>query len=278
MLVSLAVALILACLPQQVSRSQSPEDVKSSAPQKPRAEREQIHQIEPIIVNKQSETQQSRPEGQEKKNSNQQPSSYTETISAYSTLVIAFFTLITTGAFFYQIRITHNAERSWIGVDNIVPPEHLAWVNVPRLDNFLFEYTFRNRGRTHARINYVRIRFRMIEALEVLPRYPEYGTGDHTMFQEIPPDGMVYPPQESFIVHAEFEGPNGEKAPTSEQIAAIRNHQSFLVSYGKVLYKDAFKRKHETRFCYVYSVQIGIQGRIKGEFHLGGPSAYNKTT
>lgn len=201
-----------------------------------------------------------------------------DSLSAYSTVFIAFFTFVTTGAFLYQIRITHNAERAWVSVETIEQPTYLAWVQFPTLDKLRFHYRFRNRGRTQARVVSVKVRFCILGQLGALPENPDYGDGGHTEFQPIPTDGILYPPEGSFDVYAVFEGLEGKKSLTREQMDAVRSHRSVLVSYGRVVYKDAFRRRHETRFCYVYNVEVKPTGEVLGDFYLGGPSLYNRAT
>jgi hypothetical protein len=110
-------------------------------------------------------------------------------------------------AFIYQIRITHAAERAWIGVKEISPPNELEWFEFPAaLESLPFTYHLKNRGRTPARILEVRVRFHMTDTLEGLPINPEYGDGGNTAFQHIASDGLIIAPDSEFTVIAIFEG------------------------------------------------------------------------
>ncbi|HVA72698.1 MAG TPA: hypothetical protein VNF02_06250 [Candidatus Limnocylindrales bacterium] len=50
-----------------------------------------------------------------------------------------------------------------------------------------------------------------------------------------------------------------------------------MLVYGLVEYHDAFNRKHETRYCFVYIVKSN-KIPYSGYFEVGGPLLYNKTT
>jgi hypothetical protein len=64
--------------------------------------------------------------------------------------------------------------------------------------------------------------------------------------------------------------------------------EKFLCSYGFIKYQDAYEGAliRETRFCYVFQIQIGFvlispeTGKpiLPDTFHIGGPSEYNNAT
>jgi hypothetical protein len=206
-----------------------------------------------------------------------------DVLNAGSTLVIALFTAFTFCVFLYQIKVTHDAERAWILIDELHKPEHFDWIDVrpdiyPTSD---FNWTVKNTGRTPARVLKVQLRYRFIDKLNNLAARPNYGDAKCMRIAEIPTDGTFVAPGETSTIGTFFEGPDGEPStPTQEQMDAVRTNKAFLVAYGSVLYKDAFKRKHETRFCQVCHVRMPPGKRIPIEswFSAGGPEKYNITT
>jgi hypothetical protein len=198
-----------------------------------------------------------------------------------STFVIAIFTIISAIIFAYQIRAAHFTERAWVLVSKFFKSDHLEWPDM-RPDVNPTEsvaWSLTNAGHTPARIRSVEARFHVIDRMESLPTYPNYGDGQCLKFDEIPTDGTMIAPDEIFNVTVYFEGSDGKpSAPTQEQIDAVREHNALLVAYGFVGYDDAFKKAHETRFCYVYHVnKLDQRGGFSGWFSPGGPEKYNLT-
>jgi hypothetical protein len=277
----LALLLLSARLPPQIRPSPTHEQVKSTTPQEAPAKSKDRQQAKPVIPSQTPNTQSSHSGTTETQQTDKRSTANTDTVSAYSTLIIALFTLVTTGIFAYQVHITHNAERAWIIVTKAERPERLQWVNFPAdTESIHFRFVFTNHGRTPAKINYVRIRFHILARLEDLPKSPTYGDGKHTVFQDIGEDGILIPSSEEFVALSTFEGLDGQNAPTVAQVNDVREHKSFLVSYGLIRYRDAFNRRHETRFCYVYDVRVDAAARppINDWCLRGGPSAYNKAS
>lgn len=185
----------------------------------------------------------------------------------------------------YQIKVTHDAERAWVLADERHKPEQLEWIDVaaanriyPRIS---FSWVIKNTGPTPARILDIKLRFHCVQSLNQLPRKPNYGSGKCTMLAEIPKDGSIISQNDTAKIATWFEGQNGEpSAPTQEQMDAVRTNRAFLIACGDIRYKDVFNRKHMTRFCDIYHVQMpeGVRAPIKGWFSVGGPKSYNKTT
>jgi hypothetical protein len=209
------------------------------------------------------------------------PTSRVDIINANSTAIIAVFTALTFFVFLYQIKISHDAERAWLVIEDYTKPEHLEWREV-RPDIYpkeVFSWKIKNTGRTPGRILDIRLRFHCIQDLKQLPAKANYGNGKCTMLITIPTDGAIIPQNETAEISTYFEGPDGEpSAPTQQQMNAVRAGNAFLVSCGSIRYKDAFQRRHETRFCYVYHLNMPTQanGYIEGWFSPGGPTEYNK--
>jgi hypothetical protein len=204
-------------------------------------------------------------------------------LNAGSTFVIAIFTAFTFGVFLYQIKVTHDSERAWILIDEYHMPRHIDWpaVHLGIDPKTSFGWTIRNVGRTPGRIHKIQLRYRFVENLTDLPARPDYGDGRCMLIDEIPTDGAFVAPDDKPTVSTYFEGPIGEPGtPTQGQMDAAREGKAFLVAYGSIIYEDAFRRRHETRFCYVHHVLMGEGPHqvMKCWFSPGGPKNYNKTS
>src|ERR1700693_1460343 len=179
-----------------------------------------------------------------------------EFLNAGSTVVIAIFTAFTFAVFLYQIKVTHDAERAWILINEWRKPETLEWWDVnPRVaPQTYFTWIMKNSGRSPARILKIQLRFHFVENLNNLPASPNYGNGGCMLIDEIPTDGTFIAPSGELTIRTYFEGADGKpSSPTQDQMDAVRGDKAFLIAYGSILYKDAFKRKHRTRFCHVYT-------------------------
>jgi hypothetical protein len=278
-----ALSVVIFCLqsqPQQAHLAPSHDHIKGTAPKKAATDSEEKQQPEPVVKDEKPESKPDHGETQNEEKPNRHPSVHSDTVAAYSAAIIAVFTLVTTGAFLYQIRIFRNSERAWIGITKIEPQEQLYWVQFPPNWGVLtLTQYFKVRGRTPARITEIYSRFCIVRRIEDLPKIPEYRTGDRIGPQHVPPDGLIVPPEEEFHIVTEFDELDGRKAPTVEQITSVRQHAATLVYYGVIRYRDAFNRKHETRFCYVFDPALrNPDSPSVGRFVIGEPSAYNKTT
>jgi hypothetical protein len=278
-----ALSVVIFCLqsqPQQARPAPAHDQVKGTAPKKAAEESQEKQQTKPVVKDEKPESKPDHGEAQNEQKSNGHPSVRSDAVSAYSPAIIAAFTLVTMLAFLYQIRVTRNSERAWIGISEIEPQEQLYWIQFPPNSDVLsVTQHFRVRGRTPARITEIYSRCCIVNRIEDLPSRPEYRTGDRVGYQHIPQDGLIVPPDEEVSVVVEFEGLDGRKSPTVEQITNVRQRAAILVLYGVVRYRDAFNRKHETRFCYVFDPALRNPGSPSvGRFVIGGPSAYNKTT
>ena len=71
---------------------------------------------------------------------------------------------------------------------------------------------------------------------------------------------------------------DGKEEFQPQQMSKVRSGEALLAIYGFVRYRDAFKRKHEVRFCYFYDPKKGPNHWTDGKFKLHGPPAYNSHT
>lgn len=196
-------------------------------------------------------------------------------VAAYSTLAIAFFTLVTIGVFVFQIQITRDVERAWITAFVEKAPDTIEWVDAPKGSSWLVAYSFQNHGRTPAKIESIRGSFRWVAKLSDLPDEPDYSICDN--IEDIPTDGVLVVPTHQFPVHIPFAGEGGSKSVTQTQLDAVRRKEAFFVCYGTVLYRDAFQRQHQTRFCHLWE-STGTKPPYGGWFRTGGPAKYNKSS
>jgi len=111
----------------------------------------------------------------------------------------------------------------------------------------------------------------------MLERTPLYLPNDTPDSQVVSPSGW----KGMFPVEVEIE-PN---TILSDRLTHVAMGSAFLVSYGRVEYEDAFKRKGSTQFCAIYHPPGG--GEIRSSdgtllnppgFRVGGPPGYNYNT
>jgi hypothetical protein len=204
-------------------------------------------------------------------------------VSAYSTLAIAFFTALTIGVFAFQIQTAHDVERAWIAVTNDEFPRIFEWDRFPPEERKrgMYSFTLKNHGRTPARVISARVRFHSIRNISDLPELPAYGDAKATIYNVIPRDGKIVVPGEEFYIGALFEGTEDNPGLNALDESQWRNHQVAVICYGYVGYKDAFHRRHETRFCYeVRNITdfFASPPRDNPQSSVSGPPEYNKAT
>lgn len=179
-----------------------------------------------------------------------------------------------------------NSERAWVLVKRIGNPEY--WYAPEKLGytpGMVFE--FKVYGRTPARV--IKAVFRLhpvpmkpgVKPPEPdLPPIPDYESGIRN--PEIPEEGRVLPPEETFQIRLQLDPPT----LTNEQWEKLRDGETIMCAYGFIEYTDAFGRIRETRTCYLYNFSWGFvikaaDGTIlnpPGFRFAGGLRAYNKET
>jgi hypothetical protein len=118
-----------------------------------------------------------------------------------------------------------------------------------------FEVRITNYGRTPALVTDTWLSFRILGAKESLPVEPDYTGGDLGVVN--PGAKSILTPGENFQIRVQVLAETFERT--------IQKQSSFYV-YGRILYRDIFNRRLETRFCF------RIDGYIS---KLDGPEAYN---
>jgi hypothetical protein len=183
-----------------------------------------------------------------------------------------------------------NSERAWVTVkpyhwspelratwqpgDDPVPSGEMP-AEVP-----LFSAQLCNSGKTPAQIDEVAVRYLYVkQSLSVLPEVPEHG-----IFS--PQNGYLLVPNDNdFVVQVRlrhFDDPEQCLLKRAE-IDALRgsgDRRNFLYAFGLVRYRDAYGKKRETGFGYVYDFPRPHEmGADKPVFRRDGPSTkYNKAT
>jgi len=210
------------------------------------------------------------------------PNDWRSTINAWSTVIIAIFTVVTAIVLRYQVTTTHRLERPWVivrkwhGPDALISTVDILASGKPgTYVNFIYE--FENRGRTPARITDGKMYFTISEKLPDEPYFGEINKENR--LEEIPPDGRFMPPATEndppLILRQIYRGPRGFML-TEEERSRVRNGELTYCCYVCLWYTDMFKRKHETRVCYIWHPADNTDG-FEG-FRLGGPDAYNRHT
>ncbi len=212
---------------------------------------------------------------QEKNDAKCEARNWVDWINAFSTAVIALFTVVMAAAIIFQLRATHRQERAWIAIESIDVPEELSHYTLMFPMNIDLGYVFKNFGNTPAKLTDSRLIFRLVTSIDDLPSQPNYGPKQE--YPRFPLDGGLMVPNITFELRQAFQGPDGTPALSNEDLTAIRSGAKALVSYGFIEYRDAFDKRHETRFCHIYRVLKGTN-YYGGDFGIAGPSEYNKHT
>lgn len=164
-----------------------------------------------------------------------------------------------------------NSERAWI-LENInfpktLEPQPVAGQSI----ECQVAYTFKNFGRTPARITDARIRFHAVRELTQLGSLPIWNP--NLTFKELGESGVVVPQGDTFQIASRFEGAWFDQGGIND----IYGGKLILCSYGMIEYRDIFEKQRYTYFCYLYHVPRGFDMAPEG-FTRAGPPAYNRAT
>jgi hypothetical protein len=207
-------------------------------------------------------------------NAQHPPHDWIDKLNAVSTGIVAAFTALLFGGIFYQVRNLRDVERAWFVVDAWTTPEELEHFNYDKPTPLKSDFTFKNRGRTPATITESSTFFGVISKSPGLPEIPIYRP--EGAVSGYPRTGLLVVQSEKSNIRIDFMDKREEFQPF--QLLEVRSGEALLVIYGFVRYSDAFRRKHEVRFCYIYHPKKGPNHWMGGEFKLGGPPAYNSHT
>lgn len=202
------------------------------------------------------------------------PHDWIDRLNAGSTATIAVFTILLFGGIFYQVQNLRDVERAWFVMEQLVAPAELDHFSLTNPTPITAQFTFKNCGRTPAKITKSSFFFGLVDTTSGLPEVPQYRPEDAT--SGYPKQGLLVVQSETSNVGVQFM--DGKEDFKPSQLVDIRNGTSLLVIYGFVLYTDAFRRRHELRFCYIYRPKKGANNWMGGEFKLEGPKSYNSHT
>jgi hypothetical protein len=187
--------------------------------------------------------------------------------------VIAFFSVVAAWAAIKQAYATRQKERAWIIAvmedvpESLVqPPPSTAALVVTNI--YRLACKVQNKGNSPAWVTERADKMQVVAARNdwsaELPSQPDYGEltklGDFGA--TLPPNGMM---PATFLLR-----PN--------DAASVERGENALYVYGIVKYRDAFKTKHETRYCYRLKVALGLTDPAARGFYIAGPPKYNKAT
>jgi len=193
-------------------------------------------------------------------------------VNASSTLFIAIFTFFMVLAVIRQTRASKDTSRAWVIATPMRSPKigFIPEVGDPTGSDTrnIFAVSYKNTGETPAQLLESRVFYKQVKRLQDIPKVPKYC--HKTSF-----DGLLLVKKDS-IDEAAVLQPND--IVTKAEKLAVERQEIFWYAYGIVIYKDAFRRKHETRFGYVYFFPQGGDPRPVGFRREGLPPAYNKAT
>jgi hypothetical protein len=236
----------------------------------------------PPVVNQTIETKGDNNGQDEGKRSETHVPDRLDVIYKISAPVIGLITLLTLGAVIKQIKAIKNIERAWIVLKG--EPQFPSADVVRRTisgeqtqDPYLrFVCTFINKGKTPARITGCNMQFSLTQKL---PKRPSYKTASISNPEHVPANGKFIAPKGEFgpVLEVYRGSMSGPFKPTQEEFAKIQRGELVCYAHCRLLYRDTFNHKRETRVCYVWFVPIPSDPNDKG-FVLGGPNDYNKHT
>jgi hypothetical protein len=225
--------------PQQ----QTPNKASPSAPAIPK---------EPVINSVPNESN-----GDQKTDDTQKPAhDWIDELNAFSTLVIALFTVALFGSVVYQVRDFRTRERSWMMVEvpNASP--------LIQQDGIELKYRFmvetKNFGETPATIVDVECSAAVLKSTDNLTEEPSYRSN---------PEGTPYPlaPKAGNRIILEIDGDGWND---------IGKGTRRFYLFGRIIYRDIFKKRHETRFCYRWYAPRTDGIKLLARFVDEGPPEY----
>jgi hypothetical protein len=254
--------LLVFCLAaQQQSNRQSPNESKKQ----PEAEQKKEDKLQPssppAIAQAHSDSTSNKKQDQSnRQETSKEPHDWVDKINAMSTVVIAAFTVAMFFVVKTQMREYRTRERAWVTF--LVPEKPIVQeMKGGQPAGFLVIGFIENVGSTPATVS-KKFHFGSIE-----PKGKD--------LQSIPPYLQIKEEQGEYQMIPKATEPAIAKVSDAE-MQGIRQGSLTLYILGQVVYTDAFRRPHETRYCLRYYPQP-TTGRQSG-FYPEGPSAYLKAT
>lgn len=249
----LAISLVLSIVLSQA------QDTSENPSEKNPKHHEDHTNVKVVVIQESPQSPPRTPDEQPKKNNiSPTPHDWTSEVNAYSTLVIAFFTIVMAVTVVRQLYATYVTERALFVAEMERPPGYEEG-KMLRLACHM-----KNMGETSAWVSAKGQSKRLLDKSVVLPTKPIYDEEENWSSKGLllPPNGTIYPifylvPGDARHVY------NGDKT---------------LWIYRYIKYRDIFRRRHETRYCFRYYPQIGGEDPATCGFYPDGPPDYNEAT
>jgi hypothetical protein len=186
-------------------------------------------------------------------------------LNAASTGVMAFFTIVLAILVGYQLVAYRRKERAWIMMDiHHIHGTQLPPMVFPAQNTFRFRMDMKNFGETPATILFAQHDGRVIRREEKLPRRPPY------LEKELPEiKNEPIAPKGGTPIYSEFG---------RSEMDAINSGLATLYIFGRVIYRDIFDKRHETRYCFRYYPVLADRSDVHVGFFPEGPLDYERLT
>jgi hypothetical protein len=189
------------------------------------------------------------------------PDSKAAKFTAWATWLYAFFTIVLCALVFFQIRAYWAKERAWMIMD--IQDGNPATNHEDGIQIVEFTADIKNYGHSPAVILKVDHSADIMKREEKLPLHPKYLSLPEVSYSA--PDPIV--PKGGSAVYWKI---------TQKSMDALTSGERLMYVYGRIVYKDIFGRKRETRYCFRYFPRVpGKVDRHVG-FFPDGPTDYHK--
>jgi hypothetical protein len=184
---------------------------------------------------------------------------WVDTLNATSTAVVGAFTVVLAVIGARQFLASKMTERAWIVC---LPPDPPT--RNPNTGDAEIRWELENRGHTPAWVTILGSAGKIVRAGDEIPENPPY-----TMAGPFPREGTVLAPNGKVL--------RGLTIPAAH-MAFVEQGTHVLFIFGIVEYRDVFKGKHETRYCYRFKPGPTDADPSPRDFYVDGPRAYIRAT
>lgn len=252
MRLALVVLILFQIAPSRPSKGQDPKEPRKESTTQQREKTPNSPSNQTIVI----EQPESRPASGQQKQPEQEKTTedsrdWADKVNAVSTLVIALFTAGTVLLLVRQIRDTRTRERAWAAFFLPEVPVVVREGTGGKPSDCLIVGFIKNVGDTPATITRKFHFLNVIEIGETLPPSPEY-----LKEQESQTEYLMVPEA-------------SEAATVGISGYHILNAAKFQIRIlGQIVYRDAFGRPHETRYCLRYYHE-STPGKLRGSIPTG---------
>lgn len=172
-----------------------------------------------------------------------------------------------------QAQFLIDAERAWVLETIDFPPKILPVqpVSGPMITVFV-SFSFKNYGKSPARILDIKLNFHRIEYPNRLADVPDYAP---SVMPELGSYGRMMAADQGFSVALSLQGQTAFEIGDAVEVAA---KQVGIYAYGVVEY-ETLGKKFFTQFCYEWFEPQGLVTDVdRPGFRIGGPAKYNRAT